>query len=44
MLLAGCANDPPSPAPPLIVTGCPAVTRCTLPATAPTTNGELLQD
>jgi len=26
------------------VTGCPAVTRCTLSATDPATNGELLDD
>ena len=44
LLLAGCASAPPSPAPTLIVTGCPAVTRCVLPATAPDSNGALLQD
>ncbi|MDY7547275.1 Rz1-like lysis system protein LysC [Glaciimonas sp. CA11.2] len=40
-LLPGCASVPPSSVPTLIVTGCPPVTRCQLPATAPTTNGAL---
>ncbi|WP_236695889.1 Rz1-like lysis system protein LysC [Pseudomonas sp. ES3-33] len=44
MLLAGCASAPPSPAPTLIVTGCPAVVPCRLPATNPTHNGALLTD
>lgn len=44
LLLAGCASAPPSAAPTLIVTGCPAVTPCVLPATAPGSNGALLQD
>ena len=44
LLLAGCASAPPSAAPTLIVTGCPAVTPCVLPATAPDSNGALLQD
>ncbi|WP_230589684.1 Rz1-like lysis system protein LysC [Pseudomonas chlororaphis] len=43
-LLAGCASAPPSPAPPLIVSGCPIVVPCQLPATAPTYNGQLLTD
>nr|WP_218189522.1 Rz1-like lysis system protein LysC [Pseudomonas sp. NFPP28] len=43
-LLAGCASAPPSPAPPLIVTGCPAVTPCVLPATSPRNNGDQLTD
>ncbi|QYX51505.1 Rz1-like lysis system protein LysC [Pseudomonas sp. S07E 245] len=43
-LLAGCASAPPSPAPTLIVNGCPVVVPCTLQATAPTLNGELLTD
>ncbi|WP_225422519.1 Rz1-like lysis system protein LysC [Pseudomonas huaxiensis] len=43
-LLAGCASAPPSPAPTLIVTGCPAVVPCVLPATAPANNGNLLSD
>ncbi|WNC11648.1 Rz1-like lysis system protein LysC [Pseudomonas coleopterorum] len=43
-LLLGCASAPPSPAPTLIVSGCPAVTPCTLPATAPRHNGQLLGD
>ncbi|MNN82730.1 hypothetical protein D3C81_1996930 [compost metagenome] len=44
MLLAGCANAPPSPAPTLIVSGCPAVVPCTLPATNPRSNGDQLSD
>ena len=44
LLLAACGNAPLSPERPLIETGCPAVTRCTLSATEPTTNGELLED
>ncbi|ERI52119.1 hypothetical protein N878_01200 [Pseudomonas sp. EGD-AK9] len=44
MLLAGCASAPPSPAPQLIETGCPAVVPCVLPATSPSNNGELLTD
>ncbi|WP_218241382.1 Rz1-like lysis system protein LysC [Pseudomonas sp. Irchel 3E13] len=44
LLLAGCASVPPSPAPTLIVTGCPAVVPCVLPATAPADNGTLLND
>lgn len=43
-LLAGCASAPPSPAPQLIVTGCPAVVPCHLPATSPLKNGDLLTD
>ena len=43
-LLAGCANAPPSPAPQLTVTGCPAVVPCHLPATSPLNNGDLLTD
>nr|WP_256348095.1 Rz1-like lysis system protein LysC [Pseudomonas sp. G5001] len=43
-MLAGCASAPPSPAPALIVTGCPAVVPCHLPATSPLKNGDLLTD
>ena len=43
-LLAGCASAPPLPAPTLIVTGCPAVVPCQLPATSPINNGDLLTD
>ncbi|WP_193557126.1 Rz1-like lysis system protein LysC [Pseudomonas rhizoryzae] len=42
--LAGCASAPPSTVPALTVTGCPLVTPCQLPATAPRSNGELLAD
>ena len=44
MLLAGCASAPPSPVPTLIVSGCPAVVPCSLQATAPNDNGNLLTD
>jgi len=44
LLLAACGSAPPSPEQTHIVTGCPAVTRCTLSATDPATNGELLDD
>ncbi|UUT14530.1 Rz1-like lysis system protein LysC [Pseudomonas zeae] len=44
MLLAGCANAPPSPAPTLIINGCPAVVPRTLPATSPRSNGDPLTD
>ena len=44
LLLAACGSAPPSPEQTPIVTGCPAVTRCTLSATDPATNGELLDD
>ncbi|WP_215002303.1 MULTISPECIES: Rz1-like lysis system protein LysC [Pseudomonas] len=44
LLLAGCASAPPSPAPTLIVSGCPAVVPCTLPATSPLNNGDQLTD
>ncbi|WP_337957918.1 Rz1-like lysis system protein LysC [Pseudomonas sp.] len=43
-LLAGCGSAPPSPAPTLIVSGCPAVVPCQLPATGPNHNGDLLTD
>ncbi len=43
-LLAGCASAPPSPAPQLTVTGCPAVVPCVLPATSPRNNGDQLTD
>ncbi|WP_218568062.1 Rz1-like lysis system protein LysC [Pseudomonas sp. v388] len=42
--LAGCESAPPLPAPTLIVSGCPAVTPCQLPATRPSSNGMLLDD
>ncbi|MEO1819470.1 MULTISPECIES: Rz1-like lysis system protein LysC [Pseudomonadaceae] len=44
LLLAGCASDPQSQAPPVIKIGCPAVTPCTLSAAQPQTNGQLLTD
>lgn len=44
LLLGACANAPPSPERQIIVTGCPVVTPCTLSATKPDKNGELLDD
>ncbi|WP_218187487.1 Rz1-like lysis system protein LysC [Pseudomonas sp. NBRC 111118] len=44
MLLAGCAKDRPSQAPTLTVSGCPVVVPCTLQATSPASNGQLLTD
>ncbi|WP_230849803.1 MULTISPECIES: Rz1-like lysis system protein LysC [Pseudomonas] len=44
MLLAGCASAPLSPGPTLIVSGCPVVVPCQLPATTPGKNGHLLSD
>ncbi|WP_342430216.1 Rz1-like lysis system protein LysC [Pseudomonas batumici] len=44
MLLSGCGSVPPSPAQTLIVSGCPAVVPCLLPATSPSDNGSLLID
>ncbi len=44
MLLAGCVSAPPLPAPTLIVSGCPAVVPCQLPATSPRNNGDQLTD
>ncbi|WP_240462054.1 Rz1-like lysis system protein LysC [Burkholderia sp. Nafp2/4-1b] len=41
MPLCACTTAPSSPAPVLLPTLCPSVTRCTLPAMAPRTNGEL---
>ncbi|MGK8744089.1 Rz1-like lysis system protein LysC [Pseudomonas aeruginosa] len=43
-LLAGCGSVPLSPAPTLTVSGCPVVVPCVLPATAPSANGDLLND
>ncbi|WP_336332352.1 Rz1-like lysis system protein LysC [Pseudomonas putida] len=43
-MLGGCGSAPPSPELTPIVIGCPTVTRCTLSATDPSTNGELLDD
>lgn len=43
-LLVGCASGQPSPEQKLFVSGCPAVVPCSLPATAPASNGDLLTD
>src|SRR5690606_415122 len=43
-LLAACAPVQPSLAPQTIRLGCPAVVPCTLPATSPQENGDLLSD
>ncbi|WP_217632896.1 Rz1-like lysis system protein LysC [Pseudomonas kuykendallii] len=44
LLLAACAGAPPSAEQQVIETGCPAVVPCSLPAAAPSNNGELLDD
>jgi hypothetical protein len=44
MLLAGCVSAPPSPAPTFIVSDCPAVVPCTLPASSPRSKGDQLTD
>lgn len=44
MLLAGCASVPPSSVPALTVSTCPAVVPCQLPASAPRSNGDLLDE
>ncbi|WHZ42871.1 Rz1-like lysis system protein LysC [Rahnella bonaserana] len=44
MVLAGCTHVPPLPAPQIIYVGCPAVTSCPIPASAPVTNGDLSSD
>ncbi|WP_442908978.1 Rz1-like lysis system protein LysC [Halopseudomonas sp.] len=43
-MLAACETVPPLPAPQTIRLGCPAVTPCTLSATRPQRNGNLLTD
>ncbi|WP_425348196.1 Rz1-like lysis system protein LysC [Vreelandella olivaria] len=40
-MLAGCASAPPSPAPLLTINQCATPSPCTLPASQPTTNGEM---
>ncbi|MFC0381395.1 Rz1-like lysis system protein LysC [Chromohalobacter israelensis] len=42
-LLSACASAPPSPAPPIIVKRCATPSPCSLPASAPMTNGALLE-
>ncbi|WP_231566791.1 Rz1-like lysis system protein LysC [Erwinia sp. 9145] len=42
-MLSGCAADRPSPEVTLTVTGCPRITRCHLPPSAPQSNGDLLR-
>ncbi|MGM3172838.1 Rz1-like lysis system protein LysC [Dickeya lacustris] len=39
--LFGCTSAPPSPAPTLIVNGCPRITPCRFPASNLQTNGDL---
>ncbi|MGV4733206.1 Rz1-like lysis system protein LysC [Burkholderia pseudomallei] len=41
MTLCACTTAPHLPAPTITLNECAAVTRCTLPAAAPRTNGEL---
>lgn len=44
MLLAGCMSVPPLPEPVVTVTGCPAVTPCSLLPAAPQNNADLSDD
>ncbi|MGL5424693.1 MAG: Rz1-like lysis system protein LysC [Serratia fonticola] len=44
MTLSGCTSGPPSPAPAIIYVGCPTVSPCQIPASQPTTNGDLSAD
>ncbi|WP_244106670.1 Rz1-like lysis system protein LysC [Paraburkholderia phenazinium] len=41
LTLSACTQVPRSPAPPITLRECQAVTRCTLPAMTPGTNGDL---
>ncbi|WP_312414086.1 Rz1-like lysis system protein LysC [Pseudescherichia sp.] len=41
-MLSGCKNARQLPERPVIALSCPKVTRCQLPASGPTNNGELL--
>lgn len=41
LILSGCANTAPSPAPRLIVNSCPKVQRCSLPAVQVRNNGDM---
>jgi hypothetical protein len=41
LTLSACTQAPRSAAPPITLHECQAVTRCTLPAMTPTTNGDL---
>lgn len=43
-ILSGCTDAPPLPPPTLIYAGCPRVSSCPIPASQPTTNGELSDD
>ncbi|WP_244121891.1 Rz1-like lysis system protein LysC [Burkholderia gladioli] len=40
-MLCACTPVPPSPAPTITLNACATVTRCTLPAMHPRSNGEL---
>ncbi|WP_286133175.1 Rz1-like lysis system protein LysC [Tatumella sp. OPLPL6] len=41
MMLSACSNDRPSPEVKITVNGCPTITRCQLPKSAPNDNGQL---
>ncbi|MFK8257781.1 Rz1-like lysis system protein LysC [Erwinia sp. AnSW2-5] len=40
--LSGCSSIPPSPPPTIIWRGCPIVSSCSIPASQPETQGDLL--
>ncbi|WP_230847426.1 Rz1-like lysis system protein LysC [Pluralibacter gergoviae] len=44
MLCAGCTSAPPAPPPVAVYNRCPPVTLCPMPASSPTTNGDLSAD
>ncbi len=44
MMLSDCTSGLPSPAPAIIYVGCPMVSPCQIPASQPTTNGDLNAD
>lgn len=44
LILQACASAPPSPAPALMLSSCPSVTPCLLPAADRQTNGDLSLD
>ncbi|WP_241626001.1 Rz1-like lysis system protein LysC [Rosenbergiella epipactidis] len=41
MMLSACSNDRPLPEVKITVNGCPTITRCQLPKSAPNDNGQL---
>ncbi|WP_368540834.1 Rz1-like lysis system protein LysC [Enterobacter soli] len=44
MLSAGCTSAPPAPPQHIVYNACPRVSSCPMPASNPTTNGDLSAD